>query len=126
MAGNIKLSEMCRHIIAYLLITETSVGEKEEGRKIQAPFHLQSKLHILTLNCLCNVTAASLEQDLLDMYEQIHGLPGRNNFWLEQQEKWRLFITRRITRLTITEYTEKISLVHVAATCRVIFVCYFI
>ncbi|XP_069679780.1 F-box and leucine-rich repeat protein 13-like [Periplaneta americana] len=61
---------------------------------------------------------ASLEQDLLDMYERIHGLPGRNNFWLERQEKWRLFITRRITRLSITEYTEKISLVHIAATCR--------
>ncbi|PSN45641.1 hypothetical protein C0J52_12342 [Blattella germanica] len=61
---------------------------------------------------------ASLEQDLLDTYERIHGLPGRNNFWLERQEKWRLFITRRITRLSITEYTEKISLVHIAATCR--------
>nr|CAD7402122.1 unnamed protein product [Timema cristinae] len=61
---------------------------------------------------------ASLQQDILCTYERIHGLPGGNNFWLELQEKWRLFVTRQISKLTITEYTGKTSLVHIASTCR--------
>ncbi|PNF17796.1 hypothetical protein B7P43_G06893 [Cryptotermes secundus] len=78
--------------------------------------HTQEKIGILSSPF--DSLPASLEQDLLDMYEQINGLSGQNNFWLEQQEKWRLFVTRRIKRLCITKYTEKTSLVHIATTCR--------
>ncbi|XP_049784783.1 uncharacterized protein LOC126187629 isoform X1 [Schistocerca cancellata] len=65
-----------------------------------------------------SVLPASLEQELLDTYVRIHSLPDRYNFWLEHQEKWRLFITEHISRLAITDYTEKASLLHIAATCR--------
>ena len=82
--------------------------------------HTIINLTLRIFYCALFFTATSLEQDLLDTYERIHGIPCRNNFWLEQQEKWRLFITKRISRLSITEYTEKTSLVHIAATCRVI------
>ncbi|XP_063221830.1 uncharacterized protein LOC134530689 isoform X2 [Bacillus rossius redtenbacheri] len=61
---------------------------------------------------------SSFQQDLLDTYERIHSHPGRCSFWQEQQEKWRLFVTSQVCKLTITEYTEKASLLHIAATCR--------
>lgn len=71
------------------------------------------------LNYFSPPLAPALEQELLDTYAKINSLPEHGNFWLEDQEKWRLFITRKITRLTISEYTEKASLAHISTTCRV-------
>lgn len=63
-------------------------------------------------------SAPTLAQDLLDTYENIHRVQALNTFWLEQSQ-WRIFLTRKITKLVITEFTEKSSLVHISATCHV-------
>ncbi|XP_067000887.1 uncharacterized protein [Anabrus simplex] len=61
---------------------------------------------------------ASIEQDLLDAYERLDSGPGRKNMWLERQDRWRLFVTQRVNRLSVTDRTEKCSLAHIAATCK--------
>ncbi|GLH13222.1 hypothetical protein R5R35_000409 [Gryllus longicercus] len=64
-----------------------------------------------------DILPASIEQDLLETYENTDVPPERNSYWLDQ-DRWRLFVTRQINRLSITECTDELSLVHIAATCR--------